>query len=379
MIKKNSDAGPFRVGHFLAAVLILTGALACKNAPPPVEPAPPAEEAPPAEAPDPDKASPDKAALDALNAAAGRAANARQLVIDFEGPAAFPSDWQSAEALYTQAETGKDTSTAKAARESTSRYNDAASAFEALADKTIARFAGNLETEVAGARDGAVKAGAETLAAGYLQTADDTALEAAAQYGAKDYYTARDSAYRARDMYGVIKTGTEAYKARQEIIDRDFTGYDPYNVEIADKTAVSGLADYEAGDIEAARDKADEALFRYNLALRTGKESFAADKGAVAAEERQNALNLKANVAVRQDFEAATSVYNRAANAYRNGNFDAAAELYEESLSMYEVISVVAEEKRRMAEEALRGAEEKMTESDTAAKNAELILEGGVR
>jgi hypothetical protein len=46
---------------------------------------------------------------------------------------------------------------------------------------------------------------------------------------------------------------------------------------------------------------------------------------------------------------------------------------------MYEVISVVAEEKRRMAEKALRGAEEKMTESDTAAKNAELILEGGVR
>lgn len=379
MIKKSRYIGRFRIWRFLAGLLILAGALSCKNAPPPVEPTPPVEESPPAETPDPDKAPPDRASLDALNAAGERAARARQLIIDFNGPAAFPSDWQSAEALYTQAETGKDTSTAKTVRESTSRYNAAASALEVLADKSIARFAGDLEAEVIAARNAAVQAGAETLAAGYLRSADDTALGAAAQYEAKDYYTARDSAYRARDMYGALKTGVEAYTVRQEIIDRNFVEYDPHNIGIADEIAVSGIADYEAGDIGAAQDKANEVLVRYNLALRTGKESFAADKGAAAADERQKALNLKANVAVRQDFEAATSIYNRAANSYRGQNFDAAAALYEESRAMYEVVSLVAEEKRRIAEEALRSAEEKMTESDTNAKNAELILEGGAR
>jgi hypothetical protein len=379
MIKKNGHAGRFRIWRFLGGVLILEGALSCKNAPPPVEPTPPAEEAPPAEKPDPDKASPDQASLDALNAAAERAARARQLTVDFNGPAAFPSDWQSAEALYTQAEAGKDTSTAKAVRESASRYNDAAAAFEVLADKSIAQFAVDLEAEVIAARDAAVKAGAETSAAGYFRPADDTALEAAAQYEAKDYYTARDSAYRARDMYGVLKTGAEAYTVRQEIANRDLVKYDPQNIGVADELAVSGMADYEAGDIKAAQDKADEALVRYNLALRKGKESFAAEKGAAATAERQKALNLKANVAVRQDFETATSIYNRAVNSYRGQNFDAAASLYEESRSMYEVVSQVAEEKRRIAEEALRSAEEKMTESDTTAKNAELILEGGAR
>ena len=379
MIKKNRYTGRFRIWQFLAGLLILAGALSCKNAPPMVEPAPPVEEAPPAETPDPDKALPAQASLDALNAAAERAARARQLVIDFNGPAAFPPDWQSAEALYTQAETGKDTSTAKTVRESTSRYNNAASALEALADKSVALFARDLETEVIAARDAAVQAGAETSAAGYFQPADDKALEAAAQYEAKDYYTARDSAYLARDMYGVLKTGAEAYTVRQEIVDRDFLKYDPQNIGVADELAVSGMADYEAGDIGAARDKADESLVRYNLALRTGKESFAAEKGAAAAEERQKALNLKANVAVRQDFEAAASIYNRAANSYRGQNFDAAAALYEESRAMYEVVSQAAEEKRRIAEEALRNAEEKMTESDTNAKNAESILEGGAR
>jgi hypothetical protein len=379
MIKGNRHIGRFHIWWFLLGMLILTGALSCKNAPPPVEPAPPAEEVPPAETPDPDKAPPDRASLDALNAAADRAAEARQVVIDFNGPAAFPSDWQSAEAQYAQAEAGKDASTAKAARESASRYNAAASAFESLADKSIAQFARDLEAEVAAARDAAVKAGVESLAPGYLQSADDKALEAAAQYEAEDYYTARDSAYLARDMYGALKTGTDAYKVRQEIIDRNFVHYDPYNIGIADEIAVSGIADYEAEDIQAAQDKADEALFRYNLALRTGKESFAAEKAAAAAAERQKALDLKANVAVRQDFEAASSIYNRANNSFRAQNFDAAAELYEESRAMYEVISIVAMEKRRTAEEALRDAEKKMTESDTTAKNAELILEGGVQ
>jgi hypothetical protein len=384
VMKKNRPVSRFPIGWFLFGVLILAGALSCASQPPeeevaPVEEVVPVEEAPPVEAPDPDKAPPDKASLDALNAAAGRAADARQLVIDFDGPAAFPSDWQSAEAGYAKAESEKDTSTAKAVRESTARYNSAAGAFESLADKSIARFAGDLEAEIAGARAEAVKAGAETVAAGYLQSADDKALEAASQYEAKDYYTARDSAYLVRDMYGALKTGTEAYKARQEIIDRNFVGYDPYNVELADETAVSAIADYEAGDIQAAQDKADEVLFRYNLALRTGKESFAADRGAIAADERQKALNLKANVAVKQDFEAATSIYNRAVNSYKAQNFDLAAALYEESQTMYEVVSEAAEEKRRIAGEALQKAAEKMVESDTTAKNAELFLEGGAR
>jgi hypothetical protein len=382
MIKKEGQIGRFRIWRLLLGLLILAGALSCKSAPPPVEPTPPVEEPPPpppAEIPDPDKAPADQASLDALNAAAERAAKARQLVIDSNGPAAFPSEWQSAEAGYTKAEAGKDTSAAKAVRESASRYNDAARAFESLADKSIAQFARDLEAEVIAARDAAVKAGAETLADGYFRSADDTALQAIAQYEAKDYYAARDSAYLARDMYGVLKTGTDAYKVRQEIIDRDFVKYDPQNIGIADELAVSGIAGYEAGDIDAAQNKADEALVRYNLALRTGKESFAAEKAAAAAGERQKALNLKANVAVRQDFEAATSTYNRAANSFRAQNFDAAAALYEESQVMYEVVNLVAEEKRRIAEEALRNAEEKMTESDTTAKNAELILEGGAR
>jgi hypothetical protein len=379
MIKGNRHSGRFHVWGFLLGFLILSGVLGCQNAPPPVEPAPPAEAPPPKETPSPDKDLPDKASLDALNDAAERAARARQLVVDFNGPAAFPTDWQSAEARYTQAEAEKDVSTTKSTGESASRYEAAAVAFEALADKSIAQFARDLEAEVIAAREAAVKADAETLASGYFQSADNKALEAVAQYEAKNYYDARDSAYLARDMYGVLKTGSEAYKVRREILDRDFAEYDAGNVGAADELALSGIADYEAGDMESAQDKADEALFRYNLALRTGKETVARNKADAANAERQKALDLKANVAVRQDFEEATSIYNRAGNSFRAQNFDAAAALYEESRAMYEVISVVAEEKRRIAEEALRDAAEKMAESDNTARNAELILEGGAR
>jgi hypothetical protein len=361
---------------FLLGLLVLAGSFSCQSQPPADSPV---EEKTPETTPEvnPDDAQPNQASLDALNAAASRAAKARQLASDFNGPAAFPSDWQAAESLYTKAESGKNTSTVKNVRESTARYNAAADAFDSLAEKSIAQYARDLEAEGRAARNAAINAGAETLAPSYLQIADNTALEADAQYGSKDYYEARDSALLARDSYIALKTGIDAYTVRQEIEDRGFMGYDSQNIATADAAGLSGIAEYEARNVAAAQDKADEALFRYNLALRTAKEAFATEKGAAAAAERQKAVDLKANVAVRQDFEAAQSIYNQANSSFRAKNFDSAAELYAESHSMYEVISRVAGEKRRVAEEALRAADEKMLESDNIAKDAELILEGG--
>jgi hypothetical protein len=46
---------------------------------------------------------------------------------------------------------------------------------------------------------------------------------------------------------------------------------------------------------------------------------------------------------------------------------------------MFARVSQITLEKRGIAEDALRRADEKMTESDETAQRAQLILEGGVR
>jgi hypothetical protein len=362
-------------GYLLLGLVLVIGTAACKSPPAPTEPAPPAEE--PA---DPDNAPPGKAAVDGLNAAAERAADARKLVMDFNGPGYFPPDWAAADSLYSQAESRKSSVSVRETRESTARYNAAADALEALAGNTIPRYARDLEDEVLAARNGAVNAGAEYLAPDYLLKADNKAVEALAAYESNEYYPARDSGINTRDMYAVLETGVNAYKIRLEIEDRNFVRYDPSAIEATDAMALAALDTYDAdGSIAAAGASAASAFSQYSQSLAKAKESNAADTGAAAAAERQRALDIKANVAVRQDYDTANTVFNRAASSYRAGQYDEAADLYSEARSLFESAVRTARVKREAAEAALREAETKMAESDGNARNAELILEGGAQ
>jgi hypothetical protein len=362
-------------GYLLLGFLLLAVVAACKNAPAITEPPPPTEEAV-----DPDNAPPDQAAINGLNAAAERAANARKLVMDFNGPGYFPADWSAADSLYSQAEGRKSAVSIRETRESTVRYNAAADALEALAKKTIPQYAQDLEDEVLAARSGAVTAGAGYLAPDYLLKADNKAVEALTAYESNEYYSARDSGIGARDMYAVIETGVNAYKVRLEIEDRGFVRYDPSAIEATDAMAVSALDKYKAdGSIASARNSAADALSRYSQSLAKAKESNAADAGAAAAAERQRALDIKANVAVRQDYDAANAIFTRAASSYRARQYDDAANLYFEARSLFESAAQTARVKRQAAEDALRAAETKMAESDGNARSAELILEGGAQ
>jgi hypothetical protein len=362
-------------GYLFLGLVLVIGAAACKSPPPVTEPAPPTEETV-----DPDNAPPDQAAVNGLNAAAQRAANARKLVTDFNGPGYFPSDWSVADSLYSQAESRRSSISIRETRESTARYNAAADALEVLAGKTIPQYAVDLEDEVLAARTGAVNAGADYLGQDYLLKADNKAVEALTAYESNEYYSARDSGIDARDMYAALETGVSAYKVRLEIEDRDFVRYDPSAIGATDTMALTALDTYEAdGNIAAAGASAADAFSRYSQSLAKSKESNASDAGAAATAERQRALDIKANVAMRQDYDAANAIFNRAATSYRAREYDEAAGLYFEARSLFESATQTARVKRQAAEEALRTAETKMAESDGNARSAELILEGGAQ
>ena len=263
--------------------------------------------------------------------------------------------------------------------DSIARYNKAADAFEALSGKLLAQNYETKQRDITNARNAAINAGAEALIPDFLLDADNTAADAYGKYQAKDYYAANTTADDALSMYLVLKAGLDAYKIREEIVARGFEIYDPQNIQLADDTLQGAAQDYSAKNIAAAKDKVDSATLRYNLALKTAWESYASEQGAYAATERQNALDLKANVAVRQDYNSAQAIYARANTAFQAQRYEEAATAYEESGSMFEVIAQVALEKRNAAEDALRRANQKMSESDETAKNAEVILEGGVQ
>jgi hypothetical protein len=351
--------------------------LSCKHQQP-IEDTPPEETAPavPA-APAADTDTPDQASLDALSASIDRVNNLRKLVRDFNGPGYFPQEFEAAESLYSAATQNEKKSTLNEARESTNRYAAAAEAFAALADKTLPRYAEEKEKEILSTRQAALDGGIKSWGSEYLEQADDKALEARAYYESRDYYPAGDSAETALAMYRVINTGLNAYKTRIAVMDRGFYDYDPQTMDQADQTGLEALGDYNAGNIPSSADKTEEALLKYTLVLKKGIALFAAENAAAAERARQEALNQKANVAVRQDFDAANVVYQNAAAAYRKEQYEEATPLYMDAAERFEDLIEVVAEKRQRAADALQEAELKMLESDGTARQAELIIEGG--
>ena len=224
-----------------------------------------------------------------------------------------------------------------------------------------------------------VAARVEALMPELLWAADDVGFEAVDKYFAKDAKGAIDTAKVAQSMYVVLGEGLNAYQVREEITNRGFEVYDPNNFQLADDSMYSAGDSFYARNSAGASGKISEAFSLYTLALRTAWESYAAEKGADAATERQKGLELKANVAVRQEFDSAQIVYNRGNTAFQARRFEEAADLYIDSFSLFEVINVVTREKQRIAEDALIRANLKMVESEETARAAELILEGGVQ
>ena len=357
------------VGLILLCLFAMFTALSCKSTPEAETVVPPPPEAP---APTPERPS-----LTGLEAAEDRALAARKLVIDFEGDASFPEDWRAASSLLSEADRRKNTSNAEAVRESTARYVQAAEAFEKMSGKVIEKYYENKEAELIAARNAAINAGALELIPDFLFDADNTVAMAVQKYETKDFYSAKDTAIEALNMYQVLKIGLDAYAVREIIVGRGMERYDPRNVEIADDTMYAAADDYEARNLTGARDKVEAALLRYNLSLRTAWESYSADKGAEAADDRQLALNMRANVAVRSEFNAAQEVFDRANTAFRNQRYEDAARGFEDSISRFATVMAMTRVRRAAAEEALERANQVLAESDEIARNAEIILEGG--
>jgi len=205
---------------------------------------------------------------------------------------------------------------------------------------------------------------AEELVPDYLSQADNIALDAIDKWDAEDYSGAGLDAAEALAMYSALKAAGDAYEVREKIAESAEELFPDY-LSQADNIALDAIDKWDSKDYSGARNDARTAWIMY---LNVG-----------SAAERQTALNLKADTAVRQEFNSAEAIYNRANAAFRGQRYEDAAPLYEECWIIFRMASQLALEKRQAADEALIRADQKAAESDEAARNAEAILQGGVK
>jgi hypothetical protein len=382
----------------LAGILVSLAIVSCGGAPPPVETPPPEppvaqeqpqpepEPAPPAR--DPDLDPPDQAALEDMQNALAQVDISRKRAQDIEAPGYFPPEWEAAEGRYAEARENAGDATLGDVKKTIALYEEAAETYDNLARQCLPLFYEDLSEEILQARDEAIGAGIRDISPNRLEAADLCIDKALDQYdagnaapsnnaAAESYYAAAASAFDALDRYHALALGVRAYRLGEEIHEREFAGYDPENYELAEKSMNDAVAAYDSGDAGVALAQAEDALLRYSLVVNTGWLDYTGNLKLSAEAERRNALNAKANVAVKKTFDDADGLYTRGNIAYNAQDYAASAEYFSQSIPLFSAAIKTAEQKRVVAEEAIQTAEARIGQSEETAREAETLLRGG--
>jgi hypothetical protein len=310
--------------------------------------------------------------MSSLNDLLARLEAARNGAYAFDGPVYFRPEADAAEAAYVSANAETQTDTPGQIEEAITRYTQVTEAFEKIFADSLPLYAEDRTRELVAARDAASREGAPDLTPERFQSAEDDTENARKLYEEeKDYYGAASAVFLAINRYKALAIGTRAYYTREQIEYYNFERYDPENFARTDDRAVAAIDAYDGGDLDTALDAAEECLVRYTVILGAGMKTYASERRAAADGERRFAVEKKANVAVRDDFATAQGIFDSAEKTFQGEQYIEASRLYFQAEFAFAEAGAAAEQKRLLAEDAIRRAEASTAASGDTARNAE--------
>jgi hypothetical protein len=333
--------------------------------------------APPSDAPESQEEAPRNETLQTLTAAQERVKNLRKLAEDFEGPIYYPDEWNSAESQYAQIGALKPGSPQEY-QEAIEKYTALGDTYNEIALKAIPQYRKRRDQAVQSAREEAVEAGAAELLPEPLDSADKTAAEALRLYDTQDYYAFAQESAATEALYELLKTEAAGLGIRSEIETHNLSRFDPQRFAEAEEQLQQAMSAYEEKHIAAAQEAAAEALSQYQQVADTGWEALAEEQRQRARALREEALNLKAHIAMKEAYQEADMVYTEGEQVLSAKDFKQAFELFTQGADQFTEVRDTTAKKRQAAEKAIQTAQDKIADSDKRAKSAQAKL-GGIR
>ena len=165
-----------------------------------------------------------------------------------------------------------------------------------------------------------------------------------------------------------------ALSVKARIDELDYATADPGNYALAGEKLATADSRWQELDLTAATDAIEEALLRYNLALARGWELLAGTQRSRAEANKQLADDIKANIAVAEQYDTAKLVWDNAVEAAAGGNNEYAAGLFEQAEELFAVVYQTAADKRSAAEAAMAAARNRQGQSLSTAQEADQTL-----
>ncbi|MDR3170791.1 MAG: hypothetical protein LBU17_04090 [Treponema sp.] len=364
------------IRSIIFGICMILYTISCKSTPPPITESPPAEQTDTSTTAANTASQPvDDATRQALAAAKEKADKLRTLILDFEGPTYYPGECETAESHYNQAQALNPASAADY-KKAMEQYTALANEYTALSEKVLPRYVEARKEALQSARDKAIAAGAGDALAEQVAQADETVNEGLKLVEAQDYYGAADVFDDAQNRYGFIETEATCQGIRSEIETYKLNTYDPDTFAAAEQAMQTALAAYNEANIPAAQHAAEEALPQYQTVAATGWEALAAERRRRANAERTKALDIKAHIAMKDDYGAADTVYSQGEEAFSMKDFKQAVERFTPAETMFTAVYKTTAEKRKTADNAIQVADKKIADTRERAKNAQVKLAG---
>jgi hypothetical protein len=162
----------------------------------------------------------------------------------------------------------------------------------------------------------------------------------------------------------------EAKELRDRIVRFGLDKTSPEEFAKAEGLYKTGEAAY-GKDNTAAKAALDESIASYKEVIRSGfSEVIGKWKADIEAAKRE-AEEVKAPVAVPEDYGAAESAYQAALQAEKDGEYEKALEEFDRAKSLFVTARNRAIEKRQMAEKALAEAKAGLSRTEEKAKEYE--------
>lgn len=251
-------------------------------------------------------------------------------------------------------------------------FETAISQYEALKAKSLEAVVAGMEESIKAARDAAVAAGAEDYYPEQFALADQAADEARAAKDAGDLQAAYDKANLALMRYQTLERLMLALEMKEKVDENEFQSVSPDEYARAGERHADGVAAYGTEDA-AALDAATESLALYKSVNNKGFEGLTKDMIVKADEIRALCDSIKAEKTMKDAYAEAATSYSKGASFAQSNDFEPAYEAYSEAAVGFTDVYQEASLKRNSAEAAMQRAKEKQASSADLARKADEV------
>jgi len=162
----------------------------------------------------------------------------------------------------------------------------------------------------------------------------------------------------------------QAKDLKQKVDALGLGDYDPDDYAAANKDLQAGQDAY--GKDNAASKKAlDSSIKEYNAVMDTGGAQFLAKRQSDAEASKKAADDLKASVAVKDDYAKADDTYQQALKEKDGKDIENAGKDFASAKDQFDAVAATAKQKRDAAQQAMQDAQSGQADSQQKADAAE--------